>query len=305
MKRITTLLIILISTCLFAEINIEFSSGRTEDVIIEKNFENVPYFKLLELNKTFNASIEQNIIDNSVTIKVVDKKIEFCIESPYFKLDEEIYNMHQKLLLYKGNIYLPSSFIKRTLTVLLPENFLFNNGKVTFTSKQKTSLDIIVIDPGHGGKDPGAIGYSKKNYEKDIVLKISKLVKQKIEANSNVNVILTRSDDTYVDLHSRTKLANRKGAGLFVSIHCNANYSKRPNGVEVYFLSTAKTTEERAVQHLENSVVYEYEDKESLRNYSDLDLILFDMAQNEHLEASSQIALNMQDKLVITTGFRN
>lgn len=305
MKKNVLMIIIFTMTYLFADVNINYSNGRPDETISEKKINNINYFKILELNKAFNCTINKDIIYNEVTVKIIDKIITFQLDSSYFTLDKISYNLHYNVELNDGYVYLPSSFIKRTLPILFSENFSEVNNKILFKTEQKNSLDVIVIDPGHGGKDPGAIGFSKKTYEKDIALIISKLVKEKLEKKLNVTAILTRSDDRYVDLHSRTKLANKKGAGLFVSIHCNANNSSKPNGVEVYFLSSAKTNEERAVQHLENSVVYEYEDKESIKNYSDLDLVLADMAQNEHLEASSLLAANLQKKIVRNTDFNN
>ena len=111
----------------------------------------------------------------------------------------------------------------------------------------------------------------------------------------DVKIILTRSTDKFVSLQARTKLANTKHADLFVSIHCNASKSKKAKGTEVYFLSTAKTTEARAVESLENSVVFKYEGGEkALKNYDNLAFILMDMAQNEQLEESSQLAMILQ-----------
>lgn len=304
MKKIVWIILI-VSQSLFADITVKYNNDRPDEIILQQNIDGASYFKALELNKTLNASVEIDMIRGQIFTEIIDKSFEFFIDSPFFKFEKSTYNLHKKVLLKDGFVYLPSDFFYHTLPALLPESFKADGDIVTFLSKQKSSLDIVVIDPGHGGKDPGAIGFSKTNYEKDIVLKISQLVQTKLKTKLKIDAILTRGDDQYIDLHSRTDLANRKGAGLFVSIHCNANRSSKPNGVEVYFLSTAKTTEERAVQHLENSVVYEYEDKESIKNYSDLDLILFDMAQNEHLEASSQLAGILQKKLVAQTGFRN
>ena len=113
-----------------------------------------------------------------------------------------------------------------------------------------------------------------------------------------MQVLLTRSKDEFVSLQNRTKFANNQQAHLFISIHCNAALSKSIKGIETFFLSTANTTESRAVEALENSVVMDYEGgQEAVKNYDDLQMILADMHQSEKLEESSNLALRIQSSL--------
>ena len=114
------------------------------------------------------------------------------------------------------------------------------------------SKKVIVIDPGHGGRDPGAT--SKKKYEKDVTLNISKYLKADLE-KKGFKVYLTRTKDTYVKLSSRTKYANKKHADIFISIHANAAPKKsasKAHGVESYFLSPARSARAKRVAALEN-----------------------------------------------------
>jgi len=124
---------------------------------------------------------------------------------------------------------------------MLPENVFYPSKKT------------IVIDPGHGGKDAGAVGKGRL-YEKNIVLNIGKYLKKELEKNG-FKVYLTRSRDKYIKLPNRTKYANRKDADLFISIHANAvpkSKAHRIEGIETFFLSPARSERAKRVAALEN-----------------------------------------------------
>lgn len=149
-------------------------------------------------------------------------------------------------------------------------------------------IDMIVIDPGHGGEDLGAVG-PFGTLEKDIVLEISDYL-QKMLVDEGFKVILTRDDDWFIPLDDRTKIANEAGADLFISIHANAAKNKKARGSIIFFLADAKTDQARAAATLENSSI-KFETPESQKDYiSDLDFILLDMVQNEFLKESSDLA---------------
>jgi N-acetylmuramoyl-L-alanine amidase len=115
------------------------------------------------------------------------------------------------------------------------------------------SRKIIVIDAGHGGRDSGAVG-KRKNYEKTVVLNISRYLKKELQ-KFGFTIYLTRSKDKYVKLSYRTKYANRKNADFFISIHANAARkarAKKAYGVETYFLSPARSARAKRVAALEN-----------------------------------------------------
>ncbi len=108
----------------------------------------------------------------------------------------------------------------------------------TYAQQNKDlGLKTVVIDPGHGGKDPGAPGKTSATSEKHIVLKISKLLGQKIQnAYPDVKVVYTRNTDVFLELKERVNVAKRNNADLFVSIHCNSNNSSQPYGASVHIL---------------------------------------------------------------------
>lgn len=167
---------------------------------------------------------------------------------------------------------------------------------------QKYGIKRIVLDPGHGGKDPGAIGKSGLK-EKDVVLEITlSLARELKKSLPDVEIILTRDGDYYVPLAERTGLANFKKADLFVSIHANAAFSKGASGFEVYHLSAVasdKYSEELA--SAENIVAQRFKEKEM----SLTDIILKDIAQTEFINESIELGLNIQNKVCNTLSMKN
>ena len=148
----------------------------------------------------------------------------------------------------------------------------------------------IVIDPGHGGKDPGAPGYLKKVWEKNITLKLAKQLAVKLRDQLNCEVILTRSTDKYIALEERTAIANTKKADLFISLHCNASKNKNLKGFETYFLNLATDDQAISVAARENAT--------SRKNISDLESILNDLMQNAKVKESSRLATIVQDSMI-------
>ncbi len=158
---------------------------------------------------------------------------------------------------------------------------------------------VVIIDPGHGGQDPGAVANGVK--EKDVVLSVARLVKKRLE-KMGIKVILTRDADYFVTLGERARIAQKNNADLFVSIHCNyAPNSKTARGMETYFLSEARTDWERSVAAFENSVV-KFEAGKKYQNGDILTMILGDMAQYEFLKESQDLAYFVQESLINNTG---
>ncbi len=156
----------------------------------------------------------------------------------------------------------------------------------------KWKLDAVVIDAGHGGKDPGAIG-TRGTREKDVVLNVAQdlgmFIRQKWP---DVRVIYTRKDDTFIPLKERGQIANRYGGKLFVSIHCNSTaVNNRVRGPEVYILGPHKTDASLKVAMFENSVITEEENSaESYKGFSDEYLIMSSMAQSAFATQSTELA---------------
>jgi N-acetylmuramoyl-L-alanine amidase len=147
----------------------------------------------------------------------------------------------------------------------------------------------IVLDPGHGGKDPGAIGIGGIA-EKDIVLAVAKKLERKLKQEMGVEVVLTRRDDRFIPLEDRTAIANAEGADLFVSLHMNASPNGEAKGLETYYLDNTNDEASLRLAARENVT--------SRGNVSDLQFILSDMTQNMKLEDSITLAHHLQHSLV-------
>lgn len=161
----------------------------------------------------------------------------------------------------------------------------------------------VVIDAGHGGPDNGMNGVSlagTRIYEKNITLAIALKVAEELRAQG-VTVHLTRSRDTLIALSDRGRIANNKRADLFVSIHVNAAnpHWRDPSssrGFETYFLAEAKTEDESRVERMENEAI-KFETGANAPRGDPLSFIINDMAQNEHLRESSDLASEVQRRL--------
>jgi N-acetylmuramoyl-L-alanine amidase len=158
------------------------------------------------------------------------------------------------------------------------------------TLAQQLGLGVrrIVIDPGHGGKDPGAMAHGLK--EKDITLKVARKTAARLKEKYEYEAILTRSRDMSLPLEERTAIANAKKADLFVSIHVNAHPSPYTRGIETFYLNLATNTEAMRVAARENAT--------TSHNISDMQDILSDLMQNSKIQESSILADYVQTSLI-------
>lgn len=155
-------------------------------------------------------------------------------------------------------------------------------------TKSKGTLRIVV-DAGHGGKDPGAVGPNRL-YEKDVVLKLAKKLASRLRSSLGCEVLLTRDRDVYIPLRQRTAYANEVDADLFISIHANASINKKIFGIETFYLNFSKNDKAIAVAARENGM--------SIKEMGDLELILFDMMANAKINESSRLATEIQTSLI-------
>ncbi len=157
------------------------------------------------------------------------------------------------------------------------------------------TVDLIVIDAGHGGADNGAIGrrYTK---EKDICLKIAQELAKLIRKDKLFRVTLTRDRDVYVPLEKRARIANEAHADLFISIHVNANVNRQARGSQVFFLAPAKTDAGRALAQAENASFLTHKNEIELDNDDDLAIIVNDMIQNSYEEVSADLSTIIQSE---------
>lgn len=170
-----------------------------------------------------------------------------------------------------------------------------------------SSKRIIVLDPGHGGVEIGAVGPTGLR-EKEVTLDLARRLQRNLQRDRDLVVVLTRDEDRLVGLDERTAIANHNRAALFVSIHLNSSSRASATGSETYFLSHDATDDEaRTLAALENraSGVEEKQIVTDQGEKRDLDLVLWDMAQNVYMAESSLLAESMQRELNVLTGTRD
>ncbi|NVN93172.1 MAG: N-acetylmuramoyl-L-alanine amidase [Desulfuromonadales bacterium] len=158
-------------------------------------------------------------------------------------------------------------------------------------SPRKTNLSKIrriVVDPGHGGHDSGAVG-AGGTQEKDIVLSIGLKLRDMLKEELGLDVVMTRSSDVFIPLEERTAIANKVNADLFVSVHANAANNRNASGIETYYLNLAKTDKAAQLAAKENGT--------SLEKVSVLQAILFDLMANYKLNDSAHLANDVQKAL--------
>lgn len=268
----------------------------------ETTLSSVSYVALKDFSAIFKAISKEDRSDNRLYLNLYDEQFIFLENSPYYTLKTVSYNMHYPLLRKGESLYLPSVFVTEQLKTHFPSLIQRKGSTLQIAKPIDNSVKTIVLDPGHGGKDPGAIGKKLKANEKDINLAVALKLKNLLEKELGVNVLLTREDDRFVSLYDRTRFANEKRADLFISLHSNSSKSTTSRGIETYYLSTAQTSDARAVEAMENAVVERFEGgSEAKKKYDDLSFILSDLAQTEHLENSNNMAFNVQQNLIAGT----
>ncbi|MBN1822035.1 MAG: N-acetylmuramoyl-L-alanine amidase [Prolixibacteraceae bacterium] len=192
--------------------------------------------------------------------------------------------------------------IKLTVFLIFITCIFYGYSKPYNVQGIKNGLDVIVIDPGHGGKDFGtsADGLKEKDLALDIGLKLGQLIK---ENYPDITVIYTREKDVFVPLHKRAEIANKAKADLFISIHVNYVGVQSVSGTETFFLGNHRSQENLEIAKKENSVIlleddysttYQGFDPNSSESY-----IMFATVQNEYLEQSLQFASFIQHKFKV------
>jgi len=163
-------------------------------------------------------------------------------------------------------------------------------GSRTLTRALGLKIGRIVIDPGHGGHDTGTIGPTGLR-EKDLVLDVALKLKKLLEEKTNAEVIMTRSDDTFVPLEERTAIANEKGADLFISVHANASRDRSARGIETYYLNFTSNPDALEVAARENAA-----SQESVHQLQDL---IKKIALTEKIEESQDFATQVQREVYL------
>jgi len=238
--------------------------------------------KKIRLSSTLRVNIAQ-YKSNTTRIVISDSK------KLYTNLDisgNKIFIYYKK---YNYASVKPKKVYKKQI---LPNKNINQNSftRIVPTSIRKNILNsVIVIDPGHGGGDPGAVGY-KRFKEKNIVLGIAKFLYKTLKKQGYKKVYLTRNRDIFIKLRNRTRFANNKKADIFISIHANSIKSKKVQGIETYFLSPARSRRAKMAAAKENKEAIKY------LGFSSKNIFL-DVLNKSRLVASNKLAIDIHKNI--------
>ena len=281
--------------------------GKANYIKEQKYYISVNNFSDVLLNKNFTNNDTEKII-----IYFGDTKIKITANISFIIINDKPYQLQNNVFQRKGEYYVPLDDFLALLTQHTNTNYSMNYNSMSINlssviqnspidkttdlikEKKKWQFDTIIIDPGHGGKDPGSVGY-KGTKEKDIVLDVSKRLARKIQKNLRVKTILTRDEDVFIRLQDRTKFANTNEGDLFISIHVNSNESKKPYGFETYLLKPGRNQEANNVALRENSVI-ELEGNK-FEQLTDEQLIQATIAQSGFVQYSEKFAALVQEEI--------
>lgn len=215
------------------------------------------YYPLYEICQQKDIEYSWDSIGRIATLSKNGIEAKIRIGSDKILIDgKRLKDIGPPLYFYKETVVIPSSFAKKDIDDI----FKYRAGSIVYEKRRKRALPIqvhsiktIVLDPGHGGKDPGAIGRYYRLKEKDINLDIAKRLKM-ILSSYGIRVYLTRQKDYFIPLDKRAEFANSKNTDLFISIHTNSSRSKWLNGFEAYYLSEKTDDNARAEEAAKGSL---------------------------------------------------
>ncbi|MBU0709406.1 MAG: N-acetylmuramoyl-L-alanine amidase, partial [Candidatus Omnitrophica bacterium] len=230
----------------------------------------VSYLSLVDLCNQFGLKCEYDTISRRIVLSKGRHKINLMIGEKLVIVDGASQRIKYPVDTYQGAVVVPLIFKQQIIDSLFKVAASAEDAGFASTQVQK-----VVIDPGHGGKDPGAIGRISEIKEKEINLDIAKRL-SKLLKSEGIEVVMTRSSDKFVPLADRVAIANESAADLFISIHSNANHVAKLNGFEVYYVSPDVGDAKRAHQAVEKAVL-DLEMSSFASDSADLKAILWDM----------------------------
>ncbi len=293
-------LMLLCASGLLADISIRIRGGASHS-LPTRTINGIEYIKLDDLSPIFKSIVKHEPSDHRIFLFIYGEQFIFLQDTPYYTIANANFNMHYPSINYQGNLMVPGLFIKEHLAQRISDKVSRSGNSLLVQAPEDRSVNTIVLDPGHGGRDPGAVGRTLRTPEKTVVLQVSRMLKVMLERELGLRVLMTREDDRFISLGERTRFANENRADLFVSIHANASTNRSASGLETYYLAIRGTSDSRAVEALENNVVELYEEAGARAQYDALAFILSDLSQTEHLDNSSMLASLIHQNMVAGT----
>ena len=284
-------------------------------------YNDIYYFSIIEFCDSKGYKYIHYEDKAKVGILFNDYKMTFSTNSSFVQVDQETVHLLNNMIIVDDNFYLPANSFNNLSKYYYVPTVSYNKQKNTFSiipfindnvvtnderqdtiiydiysdnalNTNKWSINTIVIDAGHGGKDPGAIGYHNIK-EKNIVLDIANEVGNFINKNlPDINVIYTRQDDIFLGLKNRTNIANKNKGQIFISIHANSSSAKSARGFEIYLLQPNSIDEAIDVAIRENaSIAFEGNQEQ----YKIENKIIAGLSQISFLQESEKLAIFIQN----------
>lgn len=230
-----------------------------------------------------------------LTARVDGRSLELMAGSPFYRVDGRVAQLANPPYRRDGGFWLPLQLLERLGVAGAEAARAAAHGSGGEARPGRTGPWKVVIDPGHGGKDSGARGPGGVQ-EKEVVLGIARRLVERLNRRDDVEASLTRTDDRFLPLDQRSRIAVQRDADLFLSLHANAARDRSARGFETYFLGEARTERARRVALRENSSVrYEGGSGEEVSN--EVQMILANMDLNMFQEESRFLAGYVQNSL--------
>ena len=296
-----------------------FSSAETKLKLVENNkligeintIQNQNFFSINDFIKITNSKNFINEKTEKIIFYIDDKKIKITNQIAFIMIDDNLFQLSSKVVKQNNSYYVPTDSFLNIVNNLsnnisisrsangislstIPDTPLKTVKVDIRNEKEKWQFRTIVIDAGHGGKDPGAVGY-RGTKEKDIALDVAKRLEKKLSKNMKVKIVMTRDEDIFLRLSERTKIANENNGSLFISIHTNAAEDRRASGFETFLIGQNKNEAAVRVAARENAVL-ELEGSTG-KKLTDEDLIKATIAQSAFASKSELFASLVQKEI--------
>ena len=252
-----------------------------EPGLVSYYIQGTTYVGLISLCQLRNIDWDYDVFTRKITLRRGSDRINLMVGSTIAVVNGAKYDLGAPVETHKGMVVIPARFKRKVIDSLF-SRYVLKDELVCVEQIKK-----IIIDPGHGGKDPGAIGKTGL-MEKDVNLDIAKRIR-KLLMQQGMEVIMTRETDEFVSLAERSHIANSKDADIFISIHANANRVSRINGFEIYCLSEKIDDSSRAFSAAKNADP-DIKDASFFRPTLEIKAILWDLIFTQNRAASIELA---------------
>ncbi len=273
-----------LSGCATQVSHFRIDASLTKDI---RTLNGAEYLALDKVCDFYSLDYKYDTFTRTATIRKGSNSIIVRAEGERALVNSEMVKLEKPAILSGNTLFVPLSFVRNNLGPITGYRV---PGRLPTEKEQPQRLTVraVIIDPGHGGNDPGAIGRRRHLKEKDLTLVLARKLKSLLEA-ANIKVVMTRDSDVFIPLPQRSEIANKSVADLFVSIHINASRNKSMRGFECYYLSNATDDNARALEAFENSSL-KIDEAASAEHSRLLDKTLWDMTLTENRLESAELA---------------